>query len=195
MARPRSFDTDQVVELAKHVFWDKGYGGTAIEDLERSTKLNRSSLYWAFGTKKALFHRALSAYMDGFIGPRFAPMERPDADLDDIELFFSGLARHFRDDEAAASRGCLMVNSIAEFEGREDQLDGWAGAFRDRLGHAFANALARRAGAGRADQRARLLTSATFGIWLTARISPADAARMCDAWMTQIREWRSEARP
>jgi AcrR family transcriptional regulator len=185
------------VDIAKHVFWERGYGGTAIEDLERSTKLNRSSLYWAFGTKKALFHRALGAYVDGFIGPRLAPMERPDAGLEDIERFFGGLARHFRDDEVAARRGCLMVNSIAEFEGREGQLDGWAAAFRDRLGHAFAKSLGSRAHTGDAhtgdaDRRARLLASATLGIWLAARIDPGDAARMCDAWMAQIREWALE---
>ena len=193
MARPRSFDPAEVVEAAKQSFWDRGYHRTAIEDLERSTKLNRSSLYWAFGGKRALFLKALSAYLDDFIGPRLAPMERADAGLADVERFFGGLAELFRADEPSARRGCLMVNSIAEFEGREEQLDGRAELFRDRLSTAFTNALANSADAERAGQRARLLTSATLGVWLAARISPTDAARMCDAWIAQVEAWRVPA--
>ncbi len=192
MARPRSFDTGEVVEAAKQVFWDRGYHGTAIEDLERSTKLNRSSLYWTFGDKRALFLQALSAYLDGFISPRLAPMERADAGLDDIGRFFGGLAELFRSDETTARRGCLMVNSIAEFEGREDQLEGQAELFRDRLYRAFANALTRSVDLARLDQRARLLTSATLGVWLAARIAPADAAQTCDAWIAQVQAWQAE---
>ncbi len=192
MPRPRSFDTDEVVEAAKHVFWDRGYHGTAIEDLERSTKLNRSSLYWAFGGKRALFLQALSAYLDGFISPRLAPMERADAGLDDIVGFFRGLGEHFRADETSARRGCLMVNSIAEFEGREVQLEGRAELFRDRLNGAFTSALAASADRELVDQRARLLTSATLGVWLAARIAPGDAARTCDAWIAQIQAWQAD---
>jgi TetR/AcrR family transcriptional regulator, transcriptional repressor for nem operon len=192
VGRPRSFDIDEVVEIAKRVFWDKGYRGTAIEDLEQSTKLSRSSLYWAFDTKKALFHKALSAYLEDFISPRLAPMEKADANVEDIELFFDGLAKLFQDDPVTARRGCLMVNSIVEFEGREGGLDGRAGEFRDRLATAFANALSNSASPKRVDQRAHLLTSATLGVWLAARIAPIDAAHMCDAWVTQVRNWRAE---
>ena len=191
MPRPRSFDTDEVVEAAKHVFWHRGYHRTAIEDLERSTKLNRSSLYWAFGGKRALFLQALGAYLDGFISPRLAPMERADAGLDDIVGFFRGLAEHFRADETSARRGCLMVNSIAEFEGREDQLDGRAEQFRDRLSSAFTRALTASGDRERVDQRARLLSSATLGVWLAARIAPSDAAHTCDALIAQVQAWQA----
>src|SRR5215467_9075443 len=140
MARPRSFSADNAVQAAATVFWSKGYRDTAICDLERATGLNRSSLYGAFGTKQAIFGQALQWYLRSFIGPRLAPMERPGAGPGDIERFFAGLAAFFRTD-CQASRGCLMINTRAEDEGRGTLLGPQAQAFRDRLGGAFASAM------------------------------------------------------
>jgi TetR/AcrR family transcriptional regulator, transcriptional repressor for nem operon len=186
MARPRSFSVEDAVAAAAAVFWAKGYRDTAIADLERATGLNRSSLYGAFGTKRAIFGLALQWYLRGFIGPRLAPMERPGAGPGDIERFFAGLAAFFRAD-GQARRGCLMINTIAEDEGRGTLLGDQAQAFRDRLAAAFANALAGQQEPGLVSEQAQLLTAATFGIWLTARIDPASAAYACDATAARIR--------
>ncbi len=188
MARPRSFSTEDAVEAAKGVFWSKGYQDTAISDLEQATGLNRSSLYAAFGTKQAIFELALERYLRGFISPRLAPMERPGAGPGDIERFFAGLAGFFRTG-SQAGQGCLMINSIAEHEGRGTHLGRRAQAFRDRLSAAFANAMAGEHEPALVRERAQLLTATTFGIWLTARIDPAGAAQACDAAAASIRTW------
>jgi hypothetical protein len=103
-------------------------------------------------------------------------MERPGAGLGDIEGFFAGLAAFFRAG-GQATRGCLMINTIAEDEGRGTLLGPRAQAFRDRLSAAFANAMPGQHEPGLVSGRAQLLTAATFGIWLTARIDPASAAQ------------------
>ena len=189
MARPRSFSTDNAVEAAAAVFWSKGYRDTAVSDLERATGLNRSSLYTAFGTKQAIFGLALQWYLRSFIGPRLAPMERPGAHLDDIEGFFTGLAAFFRTG-GQPGRGCLMINTIAEDEGRGTLLGPQARAFRDRLSAAFASAMTGQHDPGLVSERAQLLTAATFGTWLTARIDPAGAAQAADATAACIRSWQ-----
>lgn len=188
MARPRSFSTQDAVEAATTVFWSKGYQDTAISDLEQATGLNRSSLYAAFGTKQAIFELALESYLRSFIGPRLAPMERPGAGTYDIVRFFTGLGGFFRTG-AEARRGCLMINSIAEHEGRDTHLGRRAQAFRDRLTAAFGNAMADQHDPALVREQAQLLTSTTFGIWLTARIDTAGAARACDAAAACIRGW------
>jgi AcrR family transcriptional regulator len=185
MARPRSFSSERVVEAAKGVFWEKGYQHTAVEDLEQATGLNRSSLYGAFGTKAAIFDQALGLYLRGFIGPRLPPMESPGAGVGDIEGFFADLATFFRTDERGR-QGCLMINTIAESEREGDHLGGRAHAFADRLHGAFANALTGLGKPSLAQQRARLLTAAAFGIWLMARIDPEAAAGACDAAIASL---------
>jgi hypothetical protein len=116
-------------------------------------------------------------------------MERPGADLGDIEGFFAGLAAFFRSG-GHAGRGCLMINTIAEDEGRGTLLGGRAQAFRDRLSAAFANAIAGQHEPGAAPGQAQLLTAATFGIWLSARIDPVSAAQACDAAAACVRSWQ-----
>jgi hypothetical protein len=110
----------------------------------------------------------------------------PGAGTGDIERFFAGLAGFFRTGRQPG-RGCLMINSIAEDQGRGTLLGSRAQAFRDRLNAAFANAMAAQHEPGLVRERSQLLTAATFGIWLAARIHPADAARACDATGTCIR--------
>jgi AcrR family transcriptional regulator len=44
------------------LFWRQGYEGTSLADLTRQLGLTRPSLYAAFGSKEALFFKALDLY-------------------------------------------------------------------------------------------------------------------------------------
>jgi len=63
--RPREFDFEKTLERAMRVFWRKGFQGTSLTDLTRATRLNRPSLYAAFGDKEQLFRKALERYFAG----------------------------------------------------------------------------------------------------------------------------------
>ena len=62
MARPRSFDPDEALDLARDVFWQKGFQGASLDDITAATGLNKPSLYAAFGDKNALFLKVLDRY-------------------------------------------------------------------------------------------------------------------------------------
>jgi AcrR family transcriptional regulator len=62
--RPRAYDPDTVLGDAMAAFWSTGYGATSLDDLSAATKLNRPSLYVAFGDKSALYLRTLERYRD-----------------------------------------------------------------------------------------------------------------------------------
>jgi len=64
MARPREFDADAALERAMQAFWAKGYKATSLDELCAATRLSRSSLYAAFGGKRALLHRSLDRYQE-----------------------------------------------------------------------------------------------------------------------------------
>lgn len=65
MGRPRSFNIETALDRALRVFWCKGYEGASLSDLTRAMRINRPSLYGAFGNKEALFLRALDRYANG----------------------------------------------------------------------------------------------------------------------------------
>ena len=60
--RPRAFDPDVALDRAMHVFWAKGYEGASLSNLTQAMRINRPSLYAAFGNKEELFRKALDLY-------------------------------------------------------------------------------------------------------------------------------------
>src|SRR6476646_1610431 len=104
--RPRAFDPDAALERAMHVFWAKGYEGAALSDLTRAMRINRPSLYAAFGNKEHLFRKVLDRYMDGPLAYFGKALAAPKA-RDVIEQILFGAARMASDPRLPA--GCLMV--------------------------------------------------------------------------------------
>jgi AcrR family transcriptional regulator len=60
--RPRSFDSERALEQALRVFWQRGYAGTSLSDLTKAMRINRPSLYAAYGDKQTLFRKVLDRY-------------------------------------------------------------------------------------------------------------------------------------
>ena len=84
MARPPSYDRDEVVRAAERQFRTSGYNGTTVEDIAAVTGLGRGSLYAAFGDKHGLFLQTMDAYfgrlenstVEALAGPDEGALER-----------------------------------------------------------------------------------------------------------------------
>jgi TetR/AcrR family transcriptional repressor of nem operon len=112
MARPREFDPDTVLERAMQVFWAKGFESTSLDDLCEATKLNRSSLYAAFGDKRALFLETIDRYGDRAVARISAALSWP---LPIRELLAAFLAEMIDQIVAGPGRsGCFIGNCAAE---------------------------------------------------------------------------------
>jgi AcrR family transcriptional regulator len=106
VGRPRTFDTDVALDRAMHVFWAKGYEGASLSSLTRAMRINRPSLYAAFGNKEQLFRKVLDRYMDGPVAFFRKALAAPKA-RDVVEQIFLGTARMAEDPSIPA--GCLLV--------------------------------------------------------------------------------------
>jgi len=104
--RPRAFDPDAALDRAMHVFWAKGYEGASLSNLTRAMRINRPSLYAAFGNKEQLFRKVLDRYMDGPVAYFGKALAAPKA-RDVVEEIFLGTAR--MGDDPRIPAGCLMV--------------------------------------------------------------------------------------
>src|SRR4030081_3033115 len=104
--RPRAFDPDTALDRAMHVFWAQGYEGASLSNLTRAMRINRPSLYGAFGNKQQLFRKVLDRYMDGPVGYFGEALAAPKA-RGVVEEIFLGTARMA--DDPRVPTGCLMV--------------------------------------------------------------------------------------
>jgi len=112
MARTREFDERQALVSAMLVFWEKGYEGTSIQDLEDATGLGRTSIYNAFGNKRQLFNRILECYKESVMSALFLAMDSAPDIRDGIRRLLHGaLDIHFDTDNPG---GCLVVLSVLE---------------------------------------------------------------------------------
>lgn len=131
MARSREFSPDAALDKAMRVFWEKGYGGTSIEDLVSATGVSRYGLYGEFGGKSGLFLAALEHYRATIIRPLLDIIEPPDAGLDAVKTLFDTL-RCFMS-QPGNQLGCLIFNSMHELGQCDEAVAATVIAARERL--------------------------------------------------------------
>lgn len=141
MSRPRQFDETTALDRAVDTFWERGYDGTAVQDLCSAMGLNPGSLYGAFGDKRTLFLASLDRYMETGSRRAFDTMASSGSGLGGIRKLFDGIVSAM----ASGKRkwGCLLTNSAAELALRDPEVAAKLERHLARLEQAFRAALAR----------------------------------------------------
>ncbi len=111
MPRHKEFDVDVALDQAMQAFWSRGYEATSLNDLLDRMQILRTSLYNAFGGKRALFLTVLR---------RYAGIRR--AETRALATTFSprhAILRFFQDAvtpviDHGARDGCFLVNTSLE---------------------------------------------------------------------------------
>ena len=88
------------------VFWRKGYEGASLPDLTKAMRINRPSIYAAFGNKQELFKKVLDRYCQGPAAYVREALEAPTA-RQVAERVLRGAVESQSD--RRNPRGCLMV--------------------------------------------------------------------------------------
>lgn len=110
MPRPRSFDTDTLIEDLCEYFWEYGYGATSLDKLAQELGVRRGSLYNAFGSKEALFNAAFERYEQKFR----AAFETNTDGLEAISDYFRNVIKAAT--TKGMGRGCFLVNLLMSNE-------------------------------------------------------------------------------
>jgi TetR/AcrR family transcriptional regulator, transcriptional repressor for nem operon len=117
MGRPRLFDLDGAVTNALNVFWERGYGATTPAELLDAIGVGKGSFYNAFGSKHALFERALRRYGDDRVAGLARWFAESGPFRQRIKAYLERLAAP--ESEKTLRRGCFAANMAAEL-GRHD---------------------------------------------------------------------------
>src|SRR5688500_4521224 len=63
--RPRSFDRNEALRRAMHIFWEAGYEGATLLDLQEAMGgITAPSFYAAFGSKEELFREVVELFRE-----------------------------------------------------------------------------------------------------------------------------------
>lgn len=112
MPKTKAFNKDKVLEAAAHIFRQKGYNGTSIDDVLTATGLSRSSLYDSFQDKHNLYLQSLDFYKQVGDTHLNALNEKPLSGVQKLETLFKEVVNHLIANPN--DNGCLMVNAAAE---------------------------------------------------------------------------------
>lgn len=192
--RPLEFDPERTGESLVRLFWRKGFLGASLSDIESSTGLSRSSLYNSFGSKQDIFEKALARYCDAIDDRMCKPLEAGGRGLEDIAEFLDSLAPMLTNPKGPS--GCLMVNSMVEFGGKDGAVARHGARHLGRLRAAFDAALQRAVNLGEIPRqdtapRADLLLSLVLGVSVAARagLPRGEIDALVAGARAQVAEW------
>jgi AcrR family transcriptional regulator len=107
-------------DASRELFWSNGFANTSIGDISAATKVGNGSIYAAYGSKFDLFFTVLESYCQTRIDVVGSAMAAGDTAEESIREFFDVIVADCANQ--LGRRGCLMLNSIAEFGGRDERV-------------------------------------------------------------------------
>lgn len=111
MSGRKQFDESDVLDRAMRVFWEKGYKGTSLSDLESAMGLNKSSIYNSFESKELLYGRCLEHFHQQYTCDTLNILDHPDFSTA-INQFLSTLQEGMNDQ--ATPEGCISTRAAME---------------------------------------------------------------------------------
>ena len=110
MARPIQYDPEEVLQQAMHIFWEKGYEQTSIQDIVAVTGLKPGSLYNLYGNKEGLFKAVLDLYATEALKVAKEVLYGSNDGVENIEIFLDEVVLSSIINEK--TNGCLMVKTL-----------------------------------------------------------------------------------
>ncbi len=109
--RPRTFDRNTAVDHFRDLFWQNGFAGTSIDDLQAAAGIQRGSFYAAFQDKESAYLEALTLYANEFAKQAEQALQSADEPRAGLAEFLRFAGRFL---SAHSGKGCFLLSSIAQ---------------------------------------------------------------------------------
>lgn len=108
--RKPAFDREWGVNVAEALFHTRGYDAVGVAELTQAMDIVPPSLYAAYGSKLALFERALTQYTTRNALPLDEVLSAKGTPPDVLTQLFVAAARHYTQDPVR--RGCMVTEAM-----------------------------------------------------------------------------------
>ncbi|MEC7376556.1 MAG: TetR family transcriptional regulator [Pseudomonadota bacterium] len=182
MARHARYDRKVALEKAVGLFWEKGYNGSSMKQIEQALDMRPGSIYATFGNKDGLFSEALTRYAEQGGRELADHMSRYDCIVDGLQDYLRSMAASCGDGNARPSRACMIVKTLLEASNTHPALADQANTILAAIERAFEQLLAQAKSRGElvaaADcgRLARLLQAQIMGLRAMAERHPEPQA-------------------
>jgi len=177
MARPRSFDVEDVLKSAEDIFWTKGFRGTSLDDITEATGVNKPSLYAAFGDKTALYLQILERYHARLLYWARKTLSAEGPAVPAIQKWLMAFVPACSGEGGA--RGCLSINASIDAADAAPAVAEAIARYNQELVDLIGHALERAKQNGEIDrdldssEMANLIHTFYNGLFVTGRTRPA----------------------
>lgn len=178
MARPRAFHDSDILTRAMFAFWQHGYSGTQVRQLEQATGLRVSSLYNRFDSKESLFLEVLDHYLERVVRRRIQRYLESGDPVNGIRRFFDTTYEYLAEARDPFPLACLLTNTALELAADNAPVRARINAGMAEVEQGFASALQRARDAGQLPAHtdthacARQLLLALQGVLVQSRLNP-----------------------
>ncbi len=120
MGRHLQFSREEALEKSMHLFWQKGYNGTSIQNLIDEIGIKPGSFYNTFNDKYSIFLEILNMYGDFILSYSRETLINDGSTVKNINIFFNDMASmpDFK------KKGCLIIKTIVELAPKNKEVMG-----------------------------------------------------------------------
>ena len=117
MPRKPNHNRDELIDLARDLFWQRGWAGTSLKDLEAALQIKPGSFYAAFGSKDALFELAMDKYAsDG--SKRLEELAQEHGPISALQRFPEMAIKS----DTAPAKACMLSKTLLELHAHNHPL-------------------------------------------------------------------------
>jgi len=120
VGRLKTYNEEEVINLALSCFWDNGYQNTSIRLLEKKMGINQFSIYSSFKSKSNLYTIVLKRYINRLKENYLKSFDKADCNISDIEEFLIKFGKDMITHKIPQS--CLMVRSILNYNNFDNNI-------------------------------------------------------------------------
>lgn len=170
MPRRPAYDRESALSRAISLFWEKGYHGSSMKQIEEALDMRPGSIYATFGSKDGLYLEALTRYAEAGGSELAEHMADYDSIVDGLQDYLRNIAVSCTKKGVAPSRACLIVKTLLESSNTHAGLSEQAQAILEAIEQSFEELLEQAKEWGelkertKPDRLARLLQSQIMGI-------------------------------
>ena len=177
--RPKTFDEQEVINRAQHVFWRRGYAAASTEELLAAMRIGKGSFYLAFpGGKKELFAKTMQQFHQAGLRQLEQHVAASTQPVEVLKEYFRRLATASPE---VHEQGCYLGNAVMEMTSLDPPLQRAAGHMLKQLEALFFTVIHQAQARGHLTNPtdARLLARHLLTLWnglsITRRLYPNNA--------------------